>query len=76
MTADRKDHAAAAAYLMRYRGATALLILDGARSNRPVGIITQADLIQAAADGKDLNQVRIQELRSPNDPAHPPVRQG
>jgi len=71
VTVDRNDHAAAAAYLMRHHGATALLILDGARSSRPVGIITEADLIQAAADGRDLNTVRIQELMSQNHPALP-----
>ncbi len=71
VTVDRNDHAAAAAYLMRHHGTPALLIVDGARSNRPTGIITQTDLIQAEADGKDLNQVRIHELMSPNGPARP-----
>ena len=71
VTVDRYHHAAAAAYLMRHHGAAALLILDGARSSRPVGIITEADLIHAAADGKDLNEVRVQELVSQNDPARP-----
>ena len=64
VTVDRYDHAAAAAYLMRHHGATALAVLDGDRSNPPVGIITEADIIQAAADGKDLNKVRVQELMS------------
>ncbi len=64
VTVDRYDHAAAAAYLMRHHSASALLILDGDGSNPPVGIITEADLIQTAADGKDLNKVRVQELMS------------
>jgi CBS domain-containing protein len=71
VTVDRYHYAAAAAYLMRHHGAAALLILDGTRSNRPAGIITEADLIQAAADGKDLNTVRVHELMSQNDPARP-----
>jgi CBS domain-containing protein len=64
---NRYDHAAAAAYLMTHHGATARLILDGDRFNPPVGIITEADIIQAAADGKD--KVRVQELMSQNGPA-------
>ncbi len=71
VTVDRNDHAAAAAYLMRHHGAAALLVLDGARSNRPVGVITEADLIRAEADGRDLNMVRVQELMSQNDPVRP-----
>lgn len=69
VTVDRNDHVAAAAYLMRHHGATALAVLDGDRSNPPVGIITEADILRAAADGKDLNRVRVQELMSQNDPA-------
>ncbi len=49
---------------MRHHGATALLILDGDRSNPPAGLIPEADLIPAAADGDDLNKVRVHELMS------------
>jgi CBS domain-containing protein len=60
-TADLNDHAAAAAYLMKHAGATALLVLD-IETGHPKGIITEADIAHAVADGKDLNQVRIYEL--------------
>ena len=61
-TVDPNDHAAAAAYLMRRKGVTALVVLDSERPDRPVGIITDTHLAQAVADGKDLNEVRIYDL--------------
>jgi CBS domain-containing protein len=60
-TADLNDHAAAAAYLMKHAGATALLVVD-IETGHPKGIITETDIAHAVADGKDLNQVRIYEL--------------
>jgi len=61
-TLDQNDHAAAAAYLMKHAGATALVVLDGQKTNRPIGIITEADIVHAVADGKDVNDVRIHDL--------------
>lgn len=61
-TVDQNDHVAAAAYLMKHAGATALVVLDGQESNRPVGIITEADIVHTVADGKDPNDVRIVDL--------------
>jgi CBS domain-containing protein len=61
---------AAAAYLMKHHGATALVVLAGARSSRPIGIITETDIIRAAADGKDLNKVRIVELMTQSPDRH------
>ena len=61
-TLDQNDHAAAAAYLMKHAGATALVVLDGQETNRPIGIITEADIVHAVADGKDVNDVRIHDL--------------
>jgi CBS domain-containing protein len=49
---------AAAAYLMKNAGATALMVLDGAYGPA-IGIITQADIARAVADEKDVNSVRI-----------------
>ena len=60
-TVDQNDHVAAAAYLMRHAGATALVVLDGQESNRPLGIITEADIVHTVADGKDVNEVRIRD---------------
>jgi CBS domain-containing protein len=60
-TVSRYDHAAAAAYLMKHSGATALMVTD-ARTSQPAGIITQADIARAIADGKDVNDVRVHEV--------------
>ena len=63
-TVARQDHAAAAAYLMKHAGATALMVLD-AQTGQPVGILTEADIAHAVADGKDVNSIRIYELMTP-----------
>ncbi|HXZ73211.1 MAG TPA: CBS domain-containing protein [Streptosporangiaceae bacterium] len=51
-TVSQHDHVAAAAYLMKHAGTTALLVLD-AQAGEPAGIITAADVARAIADGKD-----------------------
>ncbi len=61
-TVDQNDHAAAAAYLMRHAGATALVVLDSVHNNQPIGLITDADIVQAVADRKEVNEVRIRDL--------------
>jgi CBS domain-containing protein len=60
-TVDQNDHVAAAAYVMRHAGATALVVLDG-QTNRPLGIITEADIVHTVADGKNVNEVRIRDV--------------
>jgi len=60
-TVEQAAHVAAAAYLMKHAGATALMVLD-AQTGQPIGIITQADIARAVADGKDVNNVRIYDL--------------
>jgi CBS domain-containing protein len=55
-TVGQHDHAAAAAYLMKHAGTTALIVVD-AHTGQPAGIITEADLARAIADGKDVNDV-------------------
>ena len=60
-TVEQDDHVAAAAYLMKRAGATALTVLD-ARTGQPTGIITEADIAHAVADGKDVNSTRINAL--------------
>jgi len=57
-TVEQYDHVAAAAYLMKHANATALLVLD-AMADQLIGIITQADVARAVADGKDVNETRI-----------------
>jgi CBS domain-containing protein len=55
-TVDQHDHVAAAAYLMKHAGTTALIVVDG-QSGQPAGIITETDVAHAIADGKDVNDV-------------------
>src|SRR5215472_8941606 len=45
---NQHDHVAAAAYLMKHAGTTALLVAD-AQSGQPVGLITEADVAHAIA---------------------------
>jgi CBS domain-containing protein len=61
-TVDQTDHVAAAAYLMRHGGGSALVVLDGRESNQPIGLITEADIVHTVADGKNVNEVRIRDL--------------
>lgn len=56
------DHAAAAAYLLKRGHATALVIVDDEDARRPLGLITEADIVRAVADRKDVNDVRIRDL--------------
>ena len=57
-TVGQHDHVAAAAYLMKHAGTTALMVVD-ARAGQPAGIITAADVAHAIADGKDVNDVWV-----------------
>jgi CBS domain-containing protein len=52
------QHVAAAAYLMKHAGTTALIVTD-AQTGHPAGIITEADVAHAIADGKDVNDVWV-----------------
>jgi len=69
-TVNRNDHVAAAAYLMKHAGATALVVLDGQWTGRPAGIITKADIARATAAGEDLNTVRIRNLSLVSEKEH------
>jgi CBS domain-containing protein len=60
-TVELNDHVAAAAYLMKHAHASALVVLD-AQTDEPIGIITEADISHAVADGSNVNEVRIHEL--------------
>jgi CBS domain-containing protein len=64
-TVEQNDHVAAAAYLMKRAKATALIVTQ-AQTGQPVGIITDADVSHAVADGKNPNDVRIYELMTAN----------
>ena len=51
---EQQAHVAAAAYLMKHAGTTALMVLDS-EAGQPTGIITEADITRAVADGMDVN---------------------
>jgi CBS domain-containing protein len=68
-TIEPGGHVAAAAYLMKHAGVTALVVVDDDQAKQPAGIITEADIVQAVADGKDVNNVRIRALLT----THPTV---
>jgi IMP dehydrogenase len=57
-TIKHHDHVAAAAYLMKHAGTTALTVVD-AQTSQPAGIITDTDVAHAIADGKDVNEVWV-----------------
>jgi CBS domain-containing protein len=58
VTVNQHDHVAAAAYLMKHAGTTALTVAD-TQTGQPTGIITEADVAHAIADGKDVNDVWV-----------------
>jgi len=62
-TVERYDHVAAAAYLMKHASASALMVLDAA-AGQLIGIVTEADVARAVADGNDINDVRIHDVMS------------
>ena len=64
-TVEQNDHVAAAAYLMKRANATALIVTQ-AQTGEPIGIITDADVSHAVADGKNPNDVRIYQLMTTN----------
>ena len=63
MTVGEYDHAAAAAYLMKHAGSAALVALGAQHGNLPIGMITEADIARAVADGMDVNKTRIRPAR-------------
>jgi hypothetical protein len=57
---------------MKHHRATAVVLLNGKRPNRPMGILTETEIAMAAADGKDLDTVQVHELLA--DPRSAPSR--
>ena len=63
-TVEQRAHLAAAAYLMKRSGDTALVVVRGDDPGIPLGIVTDADVTQAVADGRDLEQLRVTDVLS------------
>ena len=57
-------HLAAAAYLMKRSGDSALVVTTDDAERRPLAIVTVGDIAEAVADGRDLEETRITDLRS------------
>ncbi len=63
-TVEQRAHLAAAAYLMKRSGDTALVVVRGDDEGIPLGVVTDADVTQAVADGRDLEQLRVTDALS------------
>jgi CBS domain-containing protein len=61
-TVEASAHLAAAAYLMKHAGESALVVINDEQAKRPIGLITDADISDAVADGMNMNEVRIHDL--------------
>src|SRR5260370_30047465 len=61
-TIEANGHLAAAAYLMKHAAASALVVVDDEQAKRPIGLVTDADIAKAVADGLDVNAVRIHDV--------------
>ena len=64
-TVEGGAHLAAAAYLMKHRGDTALVVTTDDDDRTPVAVITDADISQAVADGRAPEGTRISDLHLP-----------
>jgi uncharacterized protein (DUF427 family)/CBS domain-containing protein len=62
VSVERDAHLAAVAYLMRRAGETALVVVNDTEQRTPLAVITDTDVAQAIADGRDPNEVRISDL--------------
>src|SRR6478752_5731936 len=60
-TIDPDSHVASAAFLMKRAHDSALVVTSG-DGRLPIAVITDADVSQAVADGRDLNDTRIHQL--------------
>ena len=53
---------AAAAYLMRQAGSSVLVVLKDEATRAPIGIVTDADVAHAVADGRSIEDTRVQDV--------------
>src|SRR3954467_133747 len=71
-TVEPDSHVASAAYLMKRSHDSALVITADDHGRTPLAVITAADISQAVADGKDLNDTRLNQLHLPRPGAVAP----
>jgi CBS domain-containing protein len=56
-------HVAAAAYLMKRAGTTALVVTPDDDRRRPVAIVTDTDVANVVADGQNVDEIRISDIK-------------
>jgi CBS domain-containing protein len=61
-TVEPDSHVASAAYLMKKAQDSALVVTADDHGRTPLAVVTDADISQAVADGKDLNDTRLNQL--------------
>jgi len=61
-TVETDAHLASVAYLMKHAGDCALVVMPGDGVGGPVAVVTDADISQAVADGRNLDETRINHL--------------
>jgi len=64
-TVETDAHLASAAYLMKRTGDSALVVMSEDGVGGPVAVLTDAHISQAVADGRDLDETRINQLGLP-----------
>jgi CBS domain-containing protein len=74
-TVETDAHLASVAYLMKHAGDSALVVVPQDGVGGPVAVITDAHISHAVADGRDLDETRINQLGLPRphcvDPSMP-----
>jgi CBS domain-containing protein len=71
-TVETLGHLAVAAYLMNHADQSALVVVDDA--DRPIGLITDADLMRAVAHGADTGRERISAWMNRDPPTSAPTQ--
>jgi CBS domain-containing protein len=74
-TVETDAHLASVAYLMKHAGDSALVVMPEDGVGGPVAVVTDAHISHAVADGRDLDETRINQLGLPRphcvDPSMP-----
>ena len=71
-TVEADAHVASAAYLLKHAGAGALVVTADDLGLMPIAVLTDAEVSQAVADGRSLEDTRINQLRLPRPAAVSP----
>jgi CBS domain-containing protein len=64
-TVERHAHLAAAAFLMHRAEASAVVVTSDDEAHQPLAVITESDVTRVVADGRNVNEVRIDEMIGP-----------